>query len=911
VRDAYQDEFVEILNADTAAVDVSGWTLSDDDASVASRFRFSPGTVLRRGERAVLFGGGRPAGALGRAFVDDGRIGDGLSNVGEKVVLFDPQEGDTVDVVSLPKAEGQSLVRYPEGTGAFVPHGVWPGRGTFSPGRGRPLLQGIAATGESGPMRPGERRGMKAVAVYSDSGAEEVTDRVTWVEGDTSVARLEGRGIVRAVRPGEAEFVARWNYVASPPYRVKVIPFDNRPPQMAALPDTAVTEDSPLRLRARASDPDGDQVRFSLAHGPAWLSIDPGSGLISGVPDDPDVGAWEVTAEASDGRLTASRTFRVTVRNRPPAFGEVPRRRGRVGVEYRDALRVRNLDGGAVRLTDGPPGMEVEGTLLRWRPSESGRWPVTALARDPHGGEATLSWEVEALPLPLVLMEEVLADPPRGAAGDANGDGRGDGGEDEFIELLNAGPDTAALGGLALGPEGTSGARLFRFPEGTAVPPGGRLLLFGGGTPGDFPCPVFAAGGRIGRGLSADGGVVLLTDPAGPDTLLRAAFPGRSRGQSWARRSSPAQGDGGDGPVTQGQEAFVPHGDLPGRDRFSPGRPRPLLIGLSVAAETTMAAGKRRPFKVMGVFNDGVQEIVTERVTIIVSDTSVVRMEGSDRLVGVGEGRSRVRARFEEIEGVTEVRVVPGRGVLAGGRSPAGGPQPDRVLSQVGTPPVQDTVAVGADYRLRVASPPEASVLWTVVEGPAWLAVEPETGDLVGRPPAEGIFQVVLSGEDSTGQEALVVVTLTARPEAEHPERGPPEEGLPGDEVDELAKKIRRRKGEAISDEAAVPGAGPGGADPPAQGRQAEGREVALAANYPNPFNGTTVLRCRSPTPGRAEVYTLLGRCVRRWAEVGAAETSLVWDGRDASGRALPSGVYFLVFETEGVRAVRRMTLIR
>ncbi len=911
VRETYQDEFIEVLNADTAAVEVGGWTLSDDDVSVASRFRFPPGTILRPGERAVLFGGGRPAGVPGRVFVDDGRIGDGLSNAGEKVLLFDPQEGDTVDVVALPKAEGQSLVRPMEGV--FAPHGAWPGRGAFSPGRGRPLLQGIAAEGDSSPMRPGERRGIRAVAVYSDSGMEEVTDRVTWVEGDTSVARLEGRGIVRAIRPGQADFVARWGYVASPPYKVKVVPFENRPPAMAALPDTAALEDSPLRLRARASDPDGDEVRFSLAHGPAWLSIDPGSGLISGVPDDPDVGVWEVTAGASDGRLAVSRTFRVTVRNRPPSFGDPPRRRGRVGVGYRDTLRVHNLDGGTVRLTDGPPGLGMEGALLGWRPSASGRWSVTALAQDPHGGEATLSWEVEALPLPLVVVDEVLADPPRGAAGDANGDGRGDGGEDEFIELLNAGHDAAALGGLTLGPEGTSGSRAFRFPEGTAVPPGGRLLLFGGGAPGDFPCPVFVDGGRIGRGLSADGGVVLLTDPAGPDTLLRAAFPGRSRGQSWVRHPSaslrPAQESGRDGPVTQGQDAFALHGDLPGRGRFSPGRPRPLLIGLSVAAETTMAVGKRRPFKVMGIFNDGAQEIVTEGVTIITSDTSVLRTEGDDRLVGVGEGRSSVRAWFEDIEGVAGVRVVPGRGILAGGRSPAGGPQPDRVLSQVGTPPVQDTVAVGGDYRLRVES--EASVQWTVVEGPAWLAVEPETGDLVGSPPGEGIFQVILSGEDSTGQAALVVVTLTARPEAGHPERGPPEEGPPGDDVDELEKKIHRRKGEADSDEAAVPGARPGGADPPSQGRPAEGGEVALVSNYPNPFNETTVLRCRSPTPGRAEVYTLLGQCVRRWAEVGAAETLLVWDGRDGSGRALPSGVYFLVFEAEGVRAVRRMTLIR
>ena len=85
-----------------------------------------------------------------------------------------------------------------------------------------------------------------------------------------------------------------------------------------------------------------------------------------------------------------------------------------------------------------------------------------------------------------------------------------------------------------LGPEGTPPDRLFRFPEGTSIPHGSRLLLFGGGSPGAFPCPVFVAGGRIGKGLSANGATVVLIDPVGPDTLIRVSYPlahARSRGQ--------------------------------------------------------------------------------------------------------------------------------------------------------------------------------------------------------------------------------------------------------------------------------------------------------------------------------------------------------------------------------------------
>jgi hypothetical protein len=272
----------------------------------------------------------------------------------------------------------------------------------------------------------------------------------------------------------------------------------------------------------------------------------------------------------------------------------------------------------------------------------------------------------------------------------------------------------------------------------------------------------------------------------------------------------------------------------------------------------------------MGIFGDGGQEAVTGQVVLVISDTTVLRMEGA-RLAGVGPGRSSVRARFEEIEGVAEVRVVSAKTapISPGSRQVPGG------LASSGASPVRDTVSVGAGYRLRAQALPGISLSWTVVEGPAWLVVDTETGDLVGSPPDEGTYEVVLAGEDSTGQAALVVVTLTARGKVEAGE---------------------------------VPGAGSSEPDPGAQG---EGGGIVLSPNAPNPFNGTTVFRCRSPTPGRVEVYTLLGHCVRRWAVVGVGQTALVWDGRDGSGKALPSGVYFLVFEAGGVRMTRRMALIR
>ncbi len=96
VRDTYADEFIELLNIMADDVDISGWSLGDDDTDDAGRFHFPSGTVLAAGSRLVLFGGGSPAAPW--AFVDDGRIGNGLTNSGDVITLRDAA-GDTVDSV--------------------------------------------------------------------------------------------------------------------------------------------------------------------------------------------------------------------------------------------------------------------------------------------------------------------------------------------------------------------------------------------------------------------------------------------------------------------------------------------------------------------------------------------------------------------------------------------------------------------------------------------------------------------------------------------------------------------------------------------------------------------------------------------------------------------------------------------
>ena len=122
-RHSSQDEFVELLNISHYTIALAGHTLSDRGASPTSRFAFPAGTVLDPGERLVLFGGGKPAGFVAKVFVDDGKIGGGLTNSGDAVYLI-TSAGDTISKGEYGKEGGadQAIVRHPDGRGPYVKH---------------------------------------------------------------------------------------------------------------------------------------------------------------------------------------------------------------------------------------------------------------------------------------------------------------------------------------------------------------------------------------------------------------------------------------------------------------------------------------------------------------------------------------------------------------------------------------------------------------------------------------------------------------------------------------------------------------------------------------------------------------------------------------------------------------------
>jgi hypothetical protein len=93
------------------------------------------------------------------------------------------------------------------------------------------------------------------------------------------------------------------------------------------------------------------------------------------------------------------------------------------------------------------------------------------------------------------------------------------------------------------------------------------------------------------------------------------------------------------------------------------------------------------------------------------------------------------------------------------------------------------------------------------------------------------------------------------------------------------------------------------------------GPGVRMLPAYPNPFHPSTTLRLELPQGGhvRWRVYDTRGRAVRTLVDADLAAGRYVesWDGADASGRRVASGIYYAVAETAHGVARQKLVLMR
>ncbi|HDG67602.1 MAG TPA: T9SS type A sorting domain-containing protein, partial [candidate division Zixibacteria bacterium] len=98
-------------------------------------------------------------------------------------------------------------------------------------------------------------------------------------------------------------------------------------------------------------------------------------------------------------------------------------------------------------------------------------------------------------------------------------------------------------------------------------------------------------------------------------------------------------------------------------------------------------------------------------------------------------------------------------------------------------------------------------------------------------------------------------------------------------------------------------------------GKQIVPDDVALFGVYPNPFNSATkiLFALTEPAEVSVDIFDLCGRLVREFAPKKCVEKSytVVWDGRDNSGKDLPSGVYLVKLSTGKTVLTRKVFLSR
>ncbi|MDE0428089.1 MAG: T9SS type A sorting domain-containing protein [Candidatus Poribacteria bacterium] len=97
-------------------------------------------------------------------------------------------------------------------------------------------------------------------------------------------------------------------------------------------------------------------------------------------------------------------------------------------------------------------------------------------------------------------------------------------------------------------------------------------------------------------------------------------------------------------------------------------------------------------------------------------------------------------------------------------------------------------------------------------------------------------------------------------------------------------------------------------------------QETVLAQNFPNPFNPETWIpyQLSESTEVSIQIYDVSGRLVRTlnlgWQPVGSYMTpssAAYWDGRNAVGERVASGIYFYTLQTSDFAATRRMVILK
>ncbi len=481
-------EWVEVFNAGTEPVDLTGWTIADNAA-----VDVLPGGIVAPGAYVTIGGSAEAADGAVDVVLEDGRIGNGLANRGDVVTLRDPV-GRVVDEVDYRAPP----IPLPEvGRSIALSGDVWVLNAVPSPGSDGVTpppaeAEPPAPSQTPAPVPPGDD------VAKEEEEEEDEEDAAAAARPAAPLAALRITEIFASAGMGSREAAFEWvevfNAGAEPIDLAGWTIADNA--AVDVLPGGIVAPGAHLTIGGSAEAADGT-VDVALEDGR----------IGNGLANRGDI----VTLRDPLGRVADEVDYRM-----PP----IPLPESGRSIALSGDVWVLNTvpSPGGDAVTPPPPPPPP-------RPEEEPPDPPEEPADDEVVAEDDVASEAEddasleddapdeddgvaaqdeerspAEPPPPLEITEIFANAGEGSRDAAF----------EWVEIHNAGSEPIDLAGWTIGDNGA----MDELP-GVVVAPGARLTIGGSREAADGGADIVVEDGRIGNGLANTGDVVVLRDPRG------------------------------------------------------------------------------------------------------------------------------------------------------------------------------------------------------------------------------------------------------------------------------------------------------------------------------------------------------------------------------------------------------------
>lgn len=127
---------------------------------------------------------------------------------------------------------------------------------------------------------------------------------VTWTP---SAGQLGNHDVSLSVNDGQASTAQSWTI------SVSAAGSGNQPPVITSSAPTTATEGQLYSYQAAGSDPNGDTLTWSLTTKPTGMTVNSSTGLVQWTPSSAQVGSHNVTLQVSDGTVSASQSWTISV----------------------------------------------------------------------------------------------------------------------------------------------------------------------------------------------------------------------------------------------------------------------------------------------------------------------------------------------------------------------------------------------------------------------------------------------------------------------------------------------------------------------------------------------------------------------------------------------------------------------